>query len=81
VFEALSYGDVPTTAYLSIHNMVAAAVDRYGTHAQRATWLPRLCAMDALASYCLTEPGSGSDAGERGRRGPRLLCGPRFRAG
>ena len=42
--------------------MVASVVDRWGSQAQRAAYLPRLCTMDALASYCLTEPGSGSDA-------------------
>lgn len=62
IFEALSYGDVPVTAYLSIHNMVASVVDRYGSDEQRRAFLPRLTSMDSLASYCLTEPGSGSDA-------------------
>lgn len=62
VFEALSYGDVPVTAYLTIHNMVAAAIDIYGSEALRQHYLPGLVSMDLLASYCLTEPGSGSDA-------------------
>ncbi|GAB4820214.1 hypothetical protein N2152v2_007260 [Parachlorella kessleri] len=62
IFEALAYGCVTTTAYLTIHNMVAGVIDRYGTKAQRTAYLPRLTSMDALASYCLTEPGSGSDA-------------------
>jgi alkylation response protein AidB-like acyl-CoA dehydrogenase len=62
IFEALAKGCVPTAAYLSIHNMVAWMVDRFGDADQRARWLPKLCAMDAIASYCLTEPGSGSDA-------------------
>lgn len=62
IFEALSYGDVPVTAYLSIHNMVAAVVDKWGTLAQREAYLPALSTMEKLASYCLTEPGSGSDA-------------------
>src|SRR5699024_8610316 len=53
----------PSTAgYISIHNMVAWMVDAYGTEEQRRRWLPGLCAMDLLGSYCLTEPGAGSDA-------------------
>lgn len=62
VFEALSTGCPSVAAYLSIHNMVAAAVDRYGSAAQRDRYLPDLCSMQSLASYCLTEPGCGSDA-------------------
>ncbi|KFM25371.1 Isobutyryl-CoA dehydrogenase, mitochondrial [Auxenochlorella protothecoides] len=62
VFEELSYGDVPVTAYLSIHNMVAGVIDRYGTPQQREMYLPRMATAEVLASYCLTEPGSGSDA-------------------
>ncbi len=62
VFEALATGCPTVSAFLSIHNMVAWMVDRWGTDAQRTTWLPRLVTMDLVASYCLTEPGSGSDA-------------------
>jgi alkylation response protein AidB-like acyl-CoA dehydrogenase len=62
IFEALAEGCPAVSAYLSIHNMVAWMVDRYGSEAQRAEVLPRLVAMEAFASYCLTEPGSGSDA-------------------
>lgn len=62
VFEALAMACPSVSAFLSIHNMVAGMVDRYGSAAQQAEWLPRLCAMQAIASYCLTEPGSGSDA-------------------
>ena len=62
IFEQLSYGCVATAAYISIHNMVSWMVDKFGTSEQRQTWLPRLTSMDLLASYCLTEPGSGSDA-------------------
>ncbi|GAA1040051.1 hypothetical protein GCM10009566_28330 [Streptomyces murinus] len=58
VFETLASGCPAIADYLSIHNMI----DRYGDDAQRERWLPRLCAMDDLASYCLTEPGAGSDA-------------------
>ena len=62
VFEELAAGCTSTAAYLSIHNMVVWMVDRFGDDAQRARWLPSLVAMDRLASYCLTEPGAGSDA-------------------
>lgn len=62
VFEQLSVGCISTSAYLSIHNMVTTAVDRYGSQAVRALWGPRLTSMDYLASYCLTEPDAGSDA-------------------
>ena len=62
VFEALATGCPTVSAFLSIHNMVAWMVDRWGTDAQRTTWLPRLVTMDLVASYCRTEPGSGSDA-------------------
>ncbi|MFF3002654.1 acyl-CoA dehydrogenase family protein [Kitasatospora sp. NPDC057940] len=62
VFEALATGCPSIAAYLSIHNMVAWMIDRYGGDAQRARWLPGLSAMATPASYCLTEPGAGSDA-------------------
>jgi len=62
VFEALSYGDVSTAAFLSIHNMASWMIDRFGSEDLRRAYLPRLTPMDLIASYCLTEPGSGSDA-------------------
>ncbi|MDE0416991.1 MAG: acyl-CoA dehydrogenase family protein [bacterium] len=62
VFEALGAGCPSIAAYVSIHNMCAAMIDRYGSPDQRARWLPGLVAMDLVAAYCLTEPGSGSDA-------------------
>ncbi|OYW57785.1 MAG: acyl-CoA dehydrogenase [Rhizobiales bacterium 17-65-6] len=62
IFEALATGCPATSAYLSIHNMVAWMIDRFGDDAQRARFLPKLCAMDLVGAYCLTEPGSGSDA-------------------
>ncbi len=62
IFEALSIGCPTIAAYISIHNMCAWMVDRYGNEDQRKSWLPALCTMEALSSYCLTEPGSGSDA-------------------
>ena len=62
IFEGLAKGCVSTAAYLSIHNMVAWMIDKFGDDEQRAEWLPKLCSMEQIASYCLTEPGSGSDA-------------------
>jgi alkylation response protein AidB-like acyl-CoA dehydrogenase len=62
IFEALSYGDVSTAAFLSIHNMASWMIDRFGSEDLRQAYLPRLTPMDLIASYCLTEPGSGSDA-------------------
>ena len=62
IFEALSYGDVPVAAYLTIHNMASWMIDRFASEELRARYLPRLTTMELIASYCLTEPGSGSDA-------------------
>ncbi len=62
IFEALSYGDVAVSAFLSIHNMAAWMIDRYGSADLRQRLVRPMAAMDLIASYCLTEPGSGSDA-------------------
>jgi alkylation response protein AidB-like acyl-CoA dehydrogenase len=62
IFEELSRGCVATAAFLSIHNMCAWMIDSFGDDEQRARWLPQLTTMEKIASYCLTEPGSGSDA-------------------
>jgi alkylation response protein AidB-like acyl-CoA dehydrogenase len=62
VFEQLSYGDVATAAFISIHNMASWMIDRFGSEDLRRRYLPRLTTMELIASYCLTEPGSGSDA-------------------
>ncbi|MFR9729380.1 acyl-CoA dehydrogenase family protein [Saccharopolyspora sp. MS10] len=62
IFEALASGDPSIAAYLSIHNMVAGMIDRFGDAEQRARWLPGLCSLRTRASYCLTEPEAGSDA-------------------
>ncbi len=62
IFEQLAAADPTIAAFLSIHNMCAWMVDSYGTGEQRKTWLPKLASMEAIASYCLTEPGAGSDA-------------------
>jgi alkylation response protein AidB-like acyl-CoA dehydrogenase len=62
VFEELSAGCATTAAFLSIHNMASWMIDRFGTPEQRKRFLPDMCGMAKIASYCLTEPGSGSDA-------------------
>ena len=63
IFEQLAIADPTTAAFLSIHNMCAWMIDTFGTDEQRKEWIPRLAPMDVIASYCLTEPGAGSDAG------------------
>ncbi|MEQ1650293.1 MAG: acyl-CoA dehydrogenase family protein, partial [Hyphomicrobiaceae bacterium] len=62
IMEGLAYGCPAISAYISIHNMVAWMLGKYGTDAQIKSWMPKLASMDWLASYCLTEPGAGSDA-------------------
>jgi alkylation response protein AidB-like acyl-CoA dehydrogenase len=62
IFEALATGCPTMAAYISIHNMCCWMIDTYGSQEQRETWCPRLATMETLASYCLTEPGAGSDA-------------------
>ena len=62
IFEELAKGDPTIAAYISIHNMVVWMIDGYGTDAQLARWMPELISMEGLGSYCLTEPGAGSDA-------------------
>jgi isobutyryl-CoA dehydrogenase len=62
IFEALATGCVSTTAYLTIHNMCAWMIDTFGNESQRKKYLPNLVTMQQFASYCLTEPGAGSDA-------------------
>jgi len=62
IFEALALGCPTVSAYISIHNMASWMIDAFGNEAQRRKWLPKLCSMELLASYCLTEPGSGSDS-------------------
>ncbi|MGO9358219.1 MAG: isobutyryl-CoA dehydrogenase [Xanthobacteraceae bacterium] len=62
IFEALAQGCPAVSAFISIHNMASWMIDAYGSDAQRRRWLPRLCTMELVASYCLTEPGAGSDA-------------------
>ncbi len=62
IYEQLATGCITTSAYLSIHNMVTSLIDRYASPQLRAHWGPKLTAMEVIASYCLTEPESGSDA-------------------
>ncbi|WP_375463664.1 acyl-CoA dehydrogenase family protein [uncultured Methylobacterium sp.] len=62
IFEALGEGCPTVAAFLSIHNLSAWIIDAFGSEAQRRRWLPALARMDLIASYCLTEAGSGSDA-------------------
>ena len=62
IFEELAQGCTSTAAYISIHNMAAWMIDAFGGEPQRKKFLPKLCTMEHFASYCLTEPDSGSDA-------------------
>ena len=62
IMEAMAYGCPATSAYISIHNMAAWMIDRFGGEEIKARFLPQLVSMETIASYCLTEPGSGSDA-------------------
>ena len=71
IFEALSGGCTSTAAYMTIHNMASWMIDSFGNAEQRAKYLPRLTSMEWIASYCLTEPGSGSDAGAMRSRAVR----------
>src|SRR5262245_105810 len=71
IYEELAQGCTSTTAYISIHNMAAWMIDRFGSDAQRQRFLPKLCTMEHFASYCLTEPGAGSDAASLATRAAR----------
>jgi acyl-CoA dehydrogenase len=62
IMEAMAYGCPATSAFISIHNMATWMIDRFGSAELKARYLPRLVTMEAMAGYCLTEPGSGSDA-------------------
>jgi alkylation response protein AidB-like acyl-CoA dehydrogenase len=62
IMEAMAYGCPSTSAYISIHNMVAWMIDKYASDDLKARYLPKLVSMEHIGSYCLTEPGSGSDA-------------------
>ena len=75
VFEALSMACPSVAAFLSIHNMCAAMIDKFGSDQLREQFLPRALSMDLLLSYCLTEPGSGSDAASLKTRAERTDMG------
>ncbi|MBO0748928.1 MAG: acyl-CoA dehydrogenase family protein [Porphyrobacter sp.] len=62
IMEAMAYGCPSTSAFISIHNMAAWMIDRFGSQAVKDKYLPSLIGMEKFASYCLTEPSSGSDA-------------------
>ncbi|MEG8039762.1 acyl-CoA dehydrogenase family protein [Sphingomonas sp. LR60] len=62
IMEAMAYGCPTTSAFISIHNMASWIIDRHGSAELKGRYLPDLVTMDRIASYCLTEPGSGSDA-------------------
>src|ERR1700754_4958616 len=62
IMEALAYGCPSTSAFISIHNMATWMIDRFGAQPVKDRYLPSLITMDQMASYCLTEPGAGSDA-------------------
>ncbi len=78
VFEALAMACPAVSAFLSIHNMCGGMIDRYGSAAMKAARLPGLCAMEQFYSYCLTEPGSGSDAAALRTRAERANDGYRL---
>jgi alkylation response protein AidB-like acyl-CoA dehydrogenase len=71
IFEELAQGCTSTAAYISIHNMAAWMIDTFGGDVQRRKFLPKLCSMEHFASYCLTEPDSGSDAASLKTRAER----------
>jgi alkylation response protein AidB-like acyl-CoA dehydrogenase len=75
IFEQLAAACPTSAAFLSIHNMCAWMIDAFGTAEQRKTWVPRLASMDVIASYCLTEPGAGSDAGALSTRAVKARGG------
>lgn len=75
VFEALAMACPSVGSFLSIHNMCGGMIDKFGSDASKARWLPGLCSMETLFSYCLTEPGSGSDAGALRTRAERVPGG------
>ena len=75
IFEALSMACPSVAAFLSIHNMCAAMIDKFGSDAMRAELLPKVVSLECFMSYCLTEPGSGSDAAALKTRAARDNAG------
>jgi len=78
VFEALSMACPSVAAFLSIHNMCGGMIDKFGSDATKARWLPKICTMETVFSYCLTEPASGSDAAALKTRAVRGAGGYRL---
>lgn len=78
IFEALAMACPAVGSFLSIHNMCGGMIDKFGDDAARARWLPDLCRMTTVFSYCLTEPGSGSDAAALRTRADRTDGGWRL---
>ena len=78
VFEALAMSDPSVGSFLSIHNMCGGMIDKFGSPETKAKWLPDLCSMSKIFSYCLTEPGSGSDAAALRTRAERTNEGYRL---
>ena len=78
IFEALSMACPSVASFISIHNMCARMIDAYGTDEMKAERLPAICAMETVLSYCLTEPGSGSDAAALRTRAERTNEGWRL---
>jgi alkylation response protein AidB-like acyl-CoA dehydrogenase len=78
IFEGLSMACPSVAAFLSIHNMCAWMIDRFGADDLRHAVLPAMCRMETVASYCLTEPGSGSDAAALRTRAERAGNGWRL---
>lgn len=75
IFEALSMACPSVAAFLSIHNMCAAMIDKFGSEQMRTDLLPRVISLECFMSYCLTEPGSGSDAAALKTRAARDNAG------
>lgn len=78
VFEALAMSCPAVGSFLSIHNMCGGMIDKFGSEETKARWLPQLCTMEKVFSYCLTEPGSGSDAAALRTRAERTNEGYRL---
>lgn len=75
VFEALAMACPAVGSFLSIHNMCGGMIDKFGSPETKERWLPDLCSMEKVFSYCLTEPGSGSDAAALRTRAERTNGG------
>ncbi|MDP0927114.1 acyl-CoA dehydrogenase family protein [Paracoccus onubensis] len=78
VFEALAMADPAVGSFLSIHNMCGGMIDKFGSAETKEKWLPDLCSMKKIFSYCLTEPGSGSDAAALRTRADKTNAGYRL---